>query len=200
MLLTSLQIARAKGLIQEFTEEILMLQEELERDDTVLDHIGEKDYLTGEYNRRGFFARAYDYMSQQFKENTCAIVAYIDMDSLKSINELFGREEGNFAVKKVASLLHEVFGNDALLGRIRGDEFAILLVNEDDSKVQSFRTSMMQQNGRLMAESGKPYMIHTIFSICSFDYSEGLSLREMLRETDENLKKMRRLELDGINH
>jgi hypothetical protein len=41
-------------------EELVEVQELLARDDSVLDHIGDQDYLTGLLNRRGFFAKAYD--------------------------------------------------------------------------------------------------------------------------------------------
>ena len=42
--------------LQEIREELYDVQEELARDDSVLDHIGDQDYLTGGLNRRGFFA------------------------------------------------------------------------------------------------------------------------------------------------
>ena len=55
---------------------------------------------------------------------------------------------------------------------------------------------MSLQNTRLMTDNEKAYMIHLQFSICEFEYSDSLSLREMLMETDSNLKNIKKLQID----
>ncbi len=175
--------------IKKTREELYEVQEELARDDSVLDHIGDKDYLTGGLNRRGFFAKAYDALKGNFIPGTFAIVSYIHMESLKSINDIYGHEEGDRAVKKVASVLQEVFG-DAVCGRIRGDEFAVIEITDEEEKAENFRQEMSSQNARLLADSTR-YINHLQYSICEFGYDENLSLREMLKETDENLQRIK---------
>ncbi|WP_026651409.1 GGDEF domain-containing protein [Butyrivibrio proteoclasticus] len=170
-------------------EELIEVQEELARDDSVLDHIGDQDYLTGGLNRRGFFAKAYDLLKDNFIPGTSAIVAYIHMESLKGINEMFGHEEGDRAVKRVSEILESVFG-DSIYGRIRGDEFAVIDITDEIDKAETLRQEMTTQNARLLAESAR-YMNHLRFSICEFGYDENLSLRDMLRETDESLQKIK---------
>ena len=165
----------------------------IEKDASVLERLGDEDYLTKKLNRRGFFSQAYDKLAKKFVEGTYAIVAYIDMDSIKSINAYFGREEGDHAVKRVAELLEQVFGKDCILGRIRGNEFAVLLVTRDDALSDTLREEMSKQNLRLMKDTSKPYIIHLQFSICAFKHKEGLSLKEMLSETDDNLQKIRQI-------
>ena len=54
------------GNLSHLEKELLECQEELARDDSVLDHIGDRDQMTGIYNRRGFFAAAYDRLKQKF--------------------------------------------------------------------------------------------------------------------------------------
>ncbi|WP_026507405.1 sensor domain-containing diguanylate cyclase [Butyrivibrio sp. MC2013] len=196
MLHAAIQIVMRRSVIRELSEELLTVQEELERDDSVLDHIGEKDLLTGEYNRRGFFTHAYDRMAERFKKGNTAIVCYIDLDTIKNINDRFGRDEGNYAVKRVAKLIRDVFGKKALIGRIKGYEFAVMMITDRDNDEDYFRTSMMQQNGRLMAENDRPYIIHIVFAICSYKYDDHLSLRFMLRDTDEKLRKMLDMQAD----
>ncbi len=171
------------------SKELYEVQEELARDDSVLDHIGDQDYLTGGLNRRGFFAKAYDLLKEQFKAGKYAIVAYIYMESLKRINEIFGHEEGDRAVKMVAEILDEVFGN-CVYGRIRGNEFAVITIADEDGTVESLREEMANQNNRLLARSGR-YINRLQYSICEFSYEEDFSLREMLKETDENLQRLK---------
>lgn len=177
-------------------EENADLNEQLEKDGSVLDHIGDKDYLTGLPNRRGFFTEAYDLLKEEFREGKYAVVAYIDMDSLKNINAIHGHDEGDKAVCRVAEILAEVFGEKSVCGRIRGDEFAVIQVTDEEDKSEGLRISMARQNNKLLMENTK-YLNHLIYSICEFDFEESLSLREMLKETDENLKNMRRMESIG---
>ena len=47
---------------------------------------------------------------------------------------------------------------------------------------------------KLMTEQEKPYLIHLQYSICEFCFDKSLSLKEMLAETDEHLKKMKKIE------
>ena len=183
-------------ILQNVEKELDECQEELAREGSVLDHIGENDYLTNLPNRRGFFAKAYDLLKEEFRENTYAVVAYIDMDSLKNINAIHGHDEGDNAVRRVAEILQDVFKEKSVCGRIRGDEFAVLQVTDEEDKAEALRIEMARQNNRLLMDNTK-YLNHLIYSICEFDYEDSLSLREMLKETDDNLKNMRRMEMIG---
>ncbi len=174
--------------LEDTKDKLIEAREDLARDDSVLDHIGEEDYLTGMPNRRGFFAKAYDLLRDSFKPGKYAIVAYIHMESLRRINEIFGHEEGDRAVKKVAGVLSDVFG-DSVCGRIRGNEFAVLTIADDDGTAESLRDKMSEQNNKILAQTGR-YINRLQFSICEFAYEENMSLRDMLKETDENLRKL----------
>ena len=183
------RISYLENELQRTTEVLYEVQEELARDDSVLDHIGESDYLTGGLNRRGFFAKAYDLLKEKFKPGKSALVAYIHMESLKNINNLYGHEEGDRAVKRVAQILEEVF-DDGVYGRIRGDEFAVIVVADEEGKAESLREEMSDQNAKLLTEPNR-YINHLQYSICEFSHEENLSLREMLKETDENLQRIK---------
>ena len=111
------------------------------------------------------------------------------MESLKQINDMYGHEEGDRAVKRVAQVLEEVFA-DGIYGRIRGDEFAVILVSDEEGKAEALREQMSEQNARLLTEPNR-YINHLQYSICEFGHEENLSLREMLKETDENLQKIK---------
>lgn len=170
-------------------DELYEVQEELARDDSVLDHIGDVDYLTGGLNRRGFFAKAYDLLKEEFIPGRHAVVAYIHMESLKRINDMFGHEEGDKAVKRIAGILEEVF-KDSIFGRIRGDEFAVIQIDDEEGKAEFLRNEMSAQNAKLLSEASR-YINHLQYAICEFSYDDNLSLREMLKETDESLQRIK---------
>ena len=196
MVLGGIRINFLRKYLYDTEKELAQCQEELARDGSVLDHIGDKDYLTDLPNRRGFFAKAYDLLKSDFKEGKYAVVSYIDMDSLKNINTIHGHDEGDNAVKRVAEILKEVFGEHSVCGRIRGDEFAVIQVTDEEDKAEELRIEMARHNNKLLMENTK-YLNHLIYSICEFDFEDSLSLREMLKETDDNLKNMRRMETIG---
>jgi len=94
--------------------------------DRELRHLALTDDLTCLYNRRGFFAAAtqglkFARWSMQEMTLFCC-----DVKNLKQINELFGREEGDFALVRTADALEEAFRDSDLLARLGGDEFAVL--------------------------------------------------------------------------
>ena len=183
------RIAYLESSLDNTLNELYQVQEELARDDSVLDHIGDQDYLTGGLNRRGFFAKAYDLLKEEFEPGKNAVVAYIHMESLKRINDMYGHEEGDRAVKKIANILEEVFSG-CIYGRIRGDEFAVLVITDDEGKAETLREEMSNQNAKLLTESNR-YINHLQYSICEFGYDKNLSLRDMLKETDESLQRIK---------
>ena len=104
---------------------------------------------------------------------------------------MFGHEEGDRAVKRVAEVLEEVFG-DSIYGRIRGDEFAVIQIDDEEGKAEALRLEMSTQNSKLLSEANR-YINHLQYAVCEFSYEENLSLREMLKETDESLQRIKGL-------
>lgn len=86
------------------------------------------DGLTGLLNRRGFTERA-----QAALKNAQGPMSLIvaDIDRFKQINDRFGHAGGDIALRDVASLLSHIAAKDALVGRLGGEEFAILLTGHD---------------------------------------------------------------------
>ncbi|WP_424630925.1 GGDEF domain-containing protein [Bradyrhizobium sp. SYSU BS000235] len=84
------------------------------------------DMLSGLFNRRGFELRALDALARQ---TTSAPVAMIlgDLDHFKSINDRFGHISGDKIIRRFADVLKEKAPRDAIIARLGGEEFAVLL-------------------------------------------------------------------------
>ena len=96
-----------------------------------LDFIASYDMLTGILNRRKFFT-----LSQELFEahdNVCAIM--IDIDRFKHINDSFGHHGGDIALKSIAQSIADNLPNEAIFGRLGGEEFSILLTNVEERSV-----------------------------------------------------------------
>ena len=74
-----------------------------------LDKLYAIDSLTGIYNRNGFKRSSNEEFKRCIEEQKPVMIMFADMDGLKVINDMFGHDEGDFALKKVAYILEESF-------------------------------------------------------------------------------------------
>ena len=185
----------------ELTKNQIKIQEELETAmsmlrsrNEILSMISEKDELTGLYNRRGFLENAIDKVNSA---TDCYILCiYADLDHLKQINDEFGHQEGDYAIKRAAKYLKESLRNTDVIGRIGGDEFAALAVisREDLCKTICDRIATCAQTFNTISE--KPYYIEISIGYSVSKYSDTIELNRMLSAADlmlyENKKKRRK--------
>ena len=92
------------------------------------------DALTGLANHRVFERRLAEETARAERYDRPLAVALIDVDDFKSINDTAGHLAGDAALAEVAGRIRAVTRGDALLARIGGDEFGLLLPECDDAE------------------------------------------------------------------
>lgn len=92
-----------------------------------LEHLAETDPLTGLLNRRGFTSRLAERLSEARRHNEPGVVLFVDMDGLKKINDRLGHAAGDAAIRMVAEGLRAAVRAHDAVGRIGGDEFAVVM-------------------------------------------------------------------------
>lgn len=85
------------------------------------------DNLTGLMSRHAFYESASSLLKLIKRNNDSMSIAYIDIDFFKEINDKFGHEAGDEALKSFAGLLNNVVRESDLIGRLGGDEFILAL-------------------------------------------------------------------------
>jgi diguanylate cyclase (GGDEF)-like protein/PAS domain S-box-containing protein len=91
-----------------------------------LAEVARTDTLTGLLNRRGFFERLTE-LKQTSGAAYTACIAIIDVDYFKNVNDRFGHVAGDEVLCSVAEACRKGLRADDVLGRIGGEEFAIVL-------------------------------------------------------------------------
>lgn len=103
------------------------IQKEIEQRKRILDK-AEKDALTGIFNREGFNS-VFQRVQACSSENGCYLLAMLDLDNFKSVNDTLGHSGGDKALQLLAKNLQELFGDIGVVSRFGGDEFNIYIPN-----------------------------------------------------------------------
>ncbi len=99
-----------------------------------LRYAANRDFLTGLYNRRYFFGEGESLYNLAVEIKGSVIVAMIDIDYFKKINDTYGHEVGDEVLVFFSNKLTSYFNED-LVARIGGEEFALLFTQLDKSQV-----------------------------------------------------------------
>ncbi len=145
------------------------------------------DFLTGLYNRRHFYETAEKLHGGALRNGSNMACGMLDIDHFKSVNDTYGHEVGDKALKHVASILKKRLQRSAdLIGRLGGEEFAILA--NDIEFADAFQ--LFEDLRKLISSSpfklrdGKEISITVSIGVCT-ELDE--SLDEMMRKADELL-------------
>ncbi len=120
--------------IRALEKEIARLQQELgarEEEISKLKTMVDQDMFLPLLNRRAFereFARIWS-AAKRYKFPVALI--YMDLNNMKQINDEFGHEAGDRALRAVAKVLQQNCRGSDLAGRLGGDEFGLLLMQSD---------------------------------------------------------------------
>ena len=94
-----------------------------------------KDYLTGLYNRRYLFDGGKKIYEDCKANNKPFAIAIIDIDNFKMINDTYGHDIGDIAIKEVAKVLNKNISSSAVISRLGGEEFCLCFYNRSEKEV-----------------------------------------------------------------
>ncbi|MEW5811300.1 MAG: diguanylate cyclase [Actinomycetota bacterium] len=105
------------------------------------------DALTGVFNRSRFDEELHKYAAQASTDSTAELAAVfmIDLDGLKKINDQLGHTAGDAYLKTVADTISRRLRLFDVVGRIGGDEFAVLLPHTTVTQAQQLAQTLVEQ-------------------------------------------------------
>jgi len=87
------------------------------------------DFLTGLYNRRFLYNSGAKLVANAKRTDVNVVVAVIDIDFFKSVNDQLGHDVGDQVLRSVGALLQDRFREGDVVARMGGEEFCVVAVN-----------------------------------------------------------------------
>lgn len=138
-----------------------------------LRHLADHDPLTGLLNRRGFGRGLRRHVSQLARYGTKGALLMLDLDNFKGYNDAHGHGGGDDLLRAVSTGLSSRLRASDVIGRIGGDEFAVLLPEATREQAEIVATALVQ-SVREIEQAGNPKVTASVGVFC-FDDIERLS-------------------------
>ena len=132
-------------------------------------YVSYHDYLTGLYNRR-YFEEWLDCHDQS--DLVPISLMMTDLNGLKLVNDAFGYQAGDELLRNTAEILQQESGKDAIVARIGGDEFVILLPGMAEHDANAILKNIKQRISSYTYENG--VLSLSIGIGCKVDVDEDL--------------------------
>jgi len=145
------------------------------------------DMLTDLNNRRAFFEKGSQLLNQAARFNHALSFIMLDVDHFKHINDTFGHVIGDSVLLSLAQVLRSMAREVDVVGRIGGEEFAIILPETDISNAATFaeRLRTFVENTSVNSAKGD-IKITASFGIASIANCD-MSLDKLISKADEAL-------------
>ena len=151
----------------------------------------QKDDLTGLLNFKFFF----EILEREFEKHkdTALSLCLINIDDFKLYNQLYGTNEGDAALRKIAGILASSINANAFAARINGDEFALILPGYDIYSAKCLAENIAEQISTIRTSfektaSGK---LTVSIGICAAPYMAS-SAKELYRNADTTVYTVKR--------
>ncbi len=190
---TSLQLGTSMKFIALMKQELSIqnrleaTMNEIREKNDLLNALSVTDELTGLMNRRGFFEAAQQYTNARANRGIHSLAAYIDMDNLKQVNDIFGHKDGDYALRSIAKILRSSFPGNSIIARIGGDEFAVFVPSIQDGDDEKFTMTLNNSMEQLNRTCDKPYYIEFSFGFTDFTCSDKIHVEDDMTLADEKL-------------
>ncbi|HMK13430.1 MAG TPA: GGDEF domain-containing protein [Burkholderiales bacterium] len=149
-----------------------------------LENISLTDHLTGMYNRRAGEHRLEEEIARAERENKKFLLAFIDLNLLKQINDQYGHDAGDACLIHFASLLAECVRRGDWCARWGGDEFVLAVYQADAGADLVFN--------RVLTElESKPCLVRqnvTLYLSVSIGvavYQRGMAVEKLVQQADQ---------------
>jgi diguanylate cyclase (GGDEF)-like protein len=178
--------------LQVLADKLYQKVTELENANERLNNLSLTDTLTGLNNRRGFIILATSLLKFARRVKYSVSLLYIDLDSLKHINNTFGHAAGDTVIIQFTDILTDTFRDSDIIGRLGGDEFVILLVDATEDDLSSMQTRLKNNVDTYNLQSGHQSTISFSLGIIRAQPESSITMEELLSQADKAMYEHKR--------
>lgn len=156
-----------------------------------------RDYLTGLPNRR----QGDDWIDRKIRVSTTHesfSLIMIDLDNFKPINDSYGHNEGDTALRIFSNIMRQVLKSDDKIVRFAGDEFLIILDSTENAVIESIIERLKIQVTLFNKKKIKPYQLAFSAGYTVYNPEKHRGLREILYDADNQMYENKRIKKQNI--
>ncbi len=160
-----------------------------------LEELSSTDELTGLSNLRGLQEFMYRILSIAQRHNETGVLAYIDLDNFKEINDARGHDAGNHVLRTFAQILKKSLRDSDFVARVGGDEFVFVLVRtSEEDGVKRTRDLQEQICSTSIKYRSKDHLLDASFGVVAFDgesdYEKLMRAADLAMYEDKRRRKL----------
>lgn len=157
---------------------------------------GNRDVLSGALSRRAFLEAVEKQLEvreterRSGQEQKAGALVYVDIDHFKKINDTYGHDVGDKAIRALVAKLREIFRTNDIIGRIGGEEFAVFCPGATDKEIYG---KILDLSGGDTAQISAEYEVNEqkkdIFTVSGgiIMAKPGTEVGEILKQADDLL-------------
>lgn len=150
-----------------------------------LDRLYVTDPLCGIYNRSGFLRLADKLFRECCTEHKPLMISFIDMDGLKLINDNYGHDEGDFALRELAHAIRSNCVGNQICARFGGDEFIVIGSGFTQEEAQRFEKTFADRLTTVNGIIHKPYPLSASVGTFITEVEEDMKLFALISQADQ---------------
>lgn len=148
-----------------------------------LESLAQTDHLTGLLNRRGFQEALDRALSEASRHDEGGLVAFIDLDKFKPINDQYGHQAGDDILRAVADTLIDGVRSTDYVARLAGDEFVVLFTRAERAARERALDIKDRLNSLLVPYEGNLIRVGASMGIQT--YGNTSTAEDLLRRADK---------------
>jgi diguanylate cyclase (GGDEF)-like protein len=155
------------------------------------------DGLTGLANRRGFEMLGERLINAARRLELPLSAVYADLDNMKPINDTFGHESGDDALREVADVLGSTLRASDLVARLGGDEFCALLVGDASAAAPTLIARVEGNLAERNADAGRPWKLSLSLGVATSPAGDDAGLWDIVAAADARMFEAKRAKKAG---
>lgn len=174
------------------------MQKELQSVQVELEKLATTDFLTGINNNRSFFEISEKEISRARRFRHPLSIVMFDIDFFKRVNDEYGHATGDQVLVEIAGICHETLRVSDTLGRLGGEEFAVLLPHTDIDGAKTVAEYLRSAIEKAEIETASGIIkVTASFGITELKGTDG-EIKELLVRADAALYEAKRNGRNGI--